>query len=309
VTLPIEQCKATIAKHSKSFALASRLLPANLRDDAVVLYAYCRHVDDTIDLVPPEQHPLALEGLRRELDTIVSGSSEPDLLLGAYQELFSRCKIPRIYADELLNGMEMDCLGTTYADEKQLLLYCYRVAGTVGLMMCHVLGVSSPVAMIHAAHLGLAMQLTNICRDVDEDAKRGRLYLPQRLLKLHGSEGLAPVGANHWTARERQSVATTTADLLALADQYYASGDLGLRYLAAPTAYAVAVARAVYADIGRVLRARHCNPLGPRAFVSKARKLYLAANALPTLRRQPPQIVPLFPETPLTFEALPLLTS
>lgn len=298
----IEQCKATIAKHSKSFAWASRALPERLRDDAVVLYAYCRHADDAIDLVAPNEQPTALNRLREELEGVYSERPPSDAVLLAFREVIERRGIPRAYPEELLNGMEMDCRGETYDTLEQLRLYCFRVAGTVGLMMCHVLGVSSPVALKHAAHLGIAMQLTNICRDIDEDAARGRLYLPQQFLKKHGSHALAPMRAHRWTALERQAIAVTTAELLTIADRYYASGDAGLKYLPAEAAYAVSLARTVYSDLGRVLRTHHFDPTLPRAYVTTPRKLYLAVKTLSVLRHQPKHIHPVVLEPPLTFE-------
>jgi phytoene synthase len=307
VNAAVEQCKETIAQNSKSFALASRLLPEPLRTDAIVLYAYCRHVDDAIDLVSKEEHAKALSELRRELDDIFSGNVTPNSLNESFHELFVRRKIPRFYVEELLNGMEMDCQDTTYSDVDQLLRYCYRVAGTVGLMMCHVLSVSSPVALEHAAHLGIAMQLTNICRDVDEDAKLGRLYLPRTLLERHGTSLILPSKAQSWSTQERQAIAEATIDLLLLADLYYHSGDAGLRYLPAHAAFAVSVARKVYSEIGSQLLKRHGKTGLSRAFVSKPRKIFLALTCLPSFGKRPKVVVPMFPERPLSFEMLPLL--
>ncbi len=289
----LELCRQTILKHSKSFSLASRFLPPALRDDAVVLYAWCRRADDAIDLVAVEQQPSALEQLRSELDSIYSGLSQSDPVLRAFSALVTSRTIPREYPEELLAGMEMDVLGAPYDSVEQLLLYCYRVAATVGLMMCHVLGISSPIARRHAAHLGMAMQLTNICRDVAEDTERARLYLPQRLLGRHGV--LVPAGslAKDWSPAQRQAVRLVTSELLELADGYYTSGEQGIRYLSASGGYAVMLARLMYSDIGRVLRQRHCEPLAPRAYVTSPRKLAHAVRALGVLRRQPRSIVPI----------------
>ncbi len=297
----VERCRESITRHSKSFALASRLLPDSLQSDAVVLYAYCRRVDDAIDLAPKAEQPAALSRLHAELNEVYQGATPDDPILLAFQELVRRRDIPLAYPTELVAGMEMDANGTDYADLDTLLLYCFRVAGTVGLMMCHVLGVSSPEAFRHAAHLGMAMQLTNICRDVDEDARRGRLYIPLPLLERHGDARIGPSGASQWTPLERQMVAAATSDLLDLADGYYASGDVGLRYLARPAATAVVAARLIYSDIGRVLRNRNCDPAQPRAFVSAPRKVYLAAKAAYRSRGRPAAIVPTLPQRPLGF--------
>lgn len=296
----VERCRESIQKHSKSFALASRLLPKALQNDAVVLYAYCRHVDDAIDLVPAAEQPLALERLRAELDAVYAGRPVTEPILVAFQELVQQKKLPREYPEELLSGMEMDVLDTQYRELDELLLYCYRVAGVVGLMMCHVLGVSSPVAMRHGGQLGIAMQLTNICRDITEDAERGRLYIPEAILRRHGGGVISPANARTWSALQRQAIAAASMDLLDLAERYYTSGDCGVKYLAAPAACAVMLARLSYSDIGRVLRARHCDPTKPRAYVSTPRKAFLASVALTRVRHLPRTITPVALETPMT---------
>ncbi|HEY3592530.1 MAG TPA: squalene/phytoene synthase family protein, partial [Polyangiaceae bacterium] len=155
----------------------------------------------------------------------------------------------------------------------------HRVAGVVGLMMCHVLGARGPSALRHAAHLGIAMQLTNICRDVVEDWERGRMYLPDDILSETGAPKLAahlggPLERSHGPA-----LAGALRKLLALADQYYCSGDAGLPALPSRAAFAVRAARLVYADIGRNLARRDFDVFAGRAVVSQTRKLTLVARA------------------------------
>ena len=178
---PITQAHRVINRHSKSFAFALRLLPAHRRDDVAMLYAWCRYVDDAVDLAPPHRQQQALAKLRRELTMVYGTTTLTSPVLGGFQQVVRRRRIPRGYPEALVEGMAMDVSGTRYRDLEHLLLYCYRVAGVVGLMMCHVLGVRDAVgarALHHAAHLGIAMQLTNICRDVAEDWERNRLYIP-----------------------------------------------------------------------------------------------------------------------------------
>ena len=124
-----------IAHHSKSFSLASRLLPPEVRDRAVVVYAWCRRADDAVDLAPAAQAPEALENLQRELDVVYDGGELQDPILAAFRHVTQTCKIPRHYPQELLEGLAMDATGTDYDGMPRLLQYCYRVAGTVGLMM------------------------------------------------------------------------------------------------------------------------------------------------------------------------------
>lgn len=270
---------ATIAQHSKSFALASRLLPAAVANDAVAIYAYCRRADDSIDLAAPGEQRARLAALRAELDLIYGGGRLDDPLLALFQAVVHARGIPRTYLDELLAGMEMDVASVEYERWDTLLRYCYRVAGTVGLMMCHVMSVRGSEALIHAAHLGIAMQLTNIARDVLEDWQRGRLYLPDELLAAAGFPALREALGEPLPSSAVHAVAEATAVLLERADAYYRSGDAGLAYLSPRCAFAVGTARHVYARIGDRVRAQGCDPLAGRAVVSRRGKLAAVTRA------------------------------
>lgn len=249
---------AVLEHHSKSFALAARLLPEGRRHDAAVLYAWCRYADDLIDLSDGDQAPALARRLERELDSVYAGQAQAGRLLAAFQRVVQARGIPREYPEELLRGMRMDAEGFRYRSLDDLFLYCHRVAGVVGLMMCHVLGVSDPRALRHAAHLGMGMQLTNIVRDVHEDRGRGRRYLPEQLL----SEPEPRVA-------ER---------LLREADRFYDSGRRGLLALDARSAFAVRTAGLVYAAIGREIRRRRYD-LTRRAVVPRWKKMLLCARA------------------------------
>jgi phytoene synthase len=175
--------------------------------------------------------------------------------------------------------MEMDAACTVYGSYATLLSYCYRVAGTVGLMMSHVMGVRQAGALRHAAHLGMGMQLTNICRDVGEDWERGRLYLPSDLLAAAGAPSLRSFLGQPLPVSARGAIAAVTKELLRRAEALYRSGDEGIPYLSWRSAIAVRTARLVYADIGRVILAQRADPFAPRAVVGKGRKLALAVRA------------------------------
>lgn len=265
-------CRAEIARGSKSFALAARLLPGAMRDHATALYTWCRRADDAVDGVAPSERPGALARLRADLERVYRRAvrAEEDLALAAFQEVVHARAIPRAYPEALLDGMAMDVTpaggAVAYVTVGELLVYCHRVAGVVGLMMSHVMGVRDAAALRHAAHLGIAMQLTNVCRDVDEDAGLGRRYLPAELVVDAGVRG-------------------ALRELLAVADRFYRSGDAGLAALPWRAAVAVRTARLVYADIGRVIAARGHDPHAGRAVVSTPRKLWLAARAAVTTAR------------------------
>ncbi|MEZ4366351.1 MAG: phytoene/squalene synthase family protein [Kofleriaceae bacterium] len=270
--------RATMAYHGKSFALASRLLPPASRDAAAVVYTYCRRVDDAIDEAPAADGPAAIARLTAELDDVYAGTAtEP--VLAAFAAIARARALPRHYPAELIAGMAMDVADTRYHHVDELIGYGYRVAGVVGLMMCHVFGVDDDAALVPAAHLGIAMQLTNIARDVREDWARGRLYLPDELLARHGAGGLVARAGEPLPTDAAPALAATTRDLLALAERYYASGDRGLRALPWRAALAVRAARRVYAAIGGRLARRGHDVTAGRVVVSTPRKLGLVASA------------------------------
>ncbi|MGC4087039.1 MAG: phytoene/squalene synthase family protein [Polyangiaceae bacterium] len=273
-------CRDTLANGSKSFALAARLLPVQMRRDAATLYTFCRRVDDSVDLAAPGTAQQALRPIQARVASIYRREAQSDPIWAAFAELVWRRRLPQLYVDELLAGMQMDVDETRYFTESELLLYCHRVAGVVGLMMCHVLGVSGNSALRNAAHLGIALQLTNIARDVEEDWNRGRLYLPNELLQRHGVHGLDPTRREPLTPSEASLLAPVLRELLELAERFYVSGDQGLPALPARARFAVRTARLVYAQIGRRLLARGCNVLAGRSVVPTHQKLLLLGRAL-----------------------------
>ena len=263
--MPEQTERAIIRQHSKSFALAARLLSPVVRRHAERLYAWCRYADDAIDHAPtPLAAAVALADLRAELDTIYAGRTPSTAAGHMLKAVAEDIRLPREYPDELLRGMEMDAAGQRYKTFDDLLLYCHRVAGVVGLMMCHAMGVANDRAAVHAGHLGIAMQLTNIARDVAEDWAKGRLYLP-----IDWLGGGPPPGQ----PLNDSVVAPVISRLLDEADHYYKSGDLGLLELDRRSRLAVRTARMVYAAIGTEVRRKRCRPSAGRAVTSKLTKL------------------------------------
>jgi phytoene synthase len=306
MTTPDE--RAVIRKHSRSFALAARLLSQTVRKRAELLYAWCRHADDAIDLATtPLAAVVALNELRTEVESVYGGRPTRTPAGRMLAEVVADVRLPREYPDELLRGMEMDAAGTRYRTLDELLVYCHRVAGVVGLMMCHAMGVADDRATEHAAHLGVAMQLTNIARDVAEDWDRGRLYLP-----LDWLGGEPPAGQ----PLKDDLVAPAVARLLAEADRYYAFGDDGLPHLDRRCRLAVRVAREVYSRIGAEVRRRECRPSAGRAVTSTTTKLRVVASAAwqtwperdPASPLHPPSAVYSFRPLP-TESAVPFTSS
>lgn len=177
-------------RSSSNFAFAFLFLGQGQRDALKQVYEFCRVVDDIVDERPPGEDGVtaAREGLdqwRREVARIY-GQGEPETDLGrTLAESGKRFAFPRHGFDEIIAGCEMDLERTIYATEDELRLYCFRVASCVGLLCIAIFGDDSPAAQRYAEHLGLALQYTNILRDVGEDALRGRVYLPQSLLARH----------------------------------------------------------------------------------------------------------------------------
>jgi len=275
-------CREIMEQNSKSFALAARLLPLASRDRAASVYAFCRRVDDAIDDAPQTEQARALALLHDELDAIYAAQTFRDPSLRAFQAVVSTCRVPQRYPRELVEGMAMDVLGTRYETLDDLLLYCHRVAGVVGLMMCHVFGVTRDDALEQAAQLGIAMQLTNICRDVAEDWQLGRLYLPRALLQKAGARGpLDPTSqafpTDEVTLAAMQSVMRS---LLDEAESYYVSAANGVTALPFRAGLAVRAAQVLYRAIGVEVAARAYDPTRGRAVVSHTKKLGLVVRAL-----------------------------
>lgn len=276
----VAESEAVLRRHARSFRWAAPFLPVDARRDAAVTYAFCRYIDDVVDERDSD------ESANRELDAIareLRGETVARPLVAAYQEIERRRGIPQRAALDLLEGMQFDMRHVRVADDADLALYCYRVAGVVGLMMAPILGTTQPVALQHAVDLGIGMQLTNISRDVGEDARRDRVYLPATRLFAVGTSsdavatGDAPAPAVHSVVRS----------LLDDAEAYYASGLRGLSYLPFRARIGIAVASKLYRAIGFRVRGLRERALEQRAIVSPWRKVtWVAVALLETLMRR-----------------------
>jgi phytoene synthase len=261
----VRQAVGVLQQHARTFSLASIFLNASQRDDAAVLYALCREVDDAVDEARSfAEGQRALDALEAEL----RGEAPARPLVAAFLALCRRLDAPVGAALELVRGVRGDLAQVQVQDDAELLQYAYRVAGTVGLMMCSVVGVRDPKAAPFAIDLGIAMQISNICRDVAEDAARGRVYLPASRLLAHGIEPRAVLSRQV----PGSALAPVVADLLALADRYYASADRGLRFIPFRPRLAVVAASRIYRAIGAAIARRRHNVWSGRAVVSPLAK-------------------------------------
>lgn len=271
-------------KHgSKSFAAAAALLPQGKRESIHLLYSWCRHCDDLIDdeylgfQAPPSGIGPAekLERLRDGTMAALRGAAlTPEF--GALQRVVSAHAIPERYPLELIDGMAMDALGTEFRTVDDTLRYCYHVAGVVGVMTAIILGVRDRPTLERASDLGIGFQLTNIARDVVDDARRGRIYLPGEWL---AEADLAPDALHR---HERRGDLFRVVDrLLAVSSAYYQSASVGIARLPLRSAWAVATARRVYRGIGHEVRRRGSASWNERIVTRPRQKI--AAGLLATL--------------------------
>ncbi|MCU0903104.1 MAG: phytoene/squalene synthase family protein [Tabrizicola sp.] len=266
-------CRAMIRTGSLSFHAASRLLPARVRDPALALYAFCRVADDDVDEVQDKAH--AVLRLRERLDLIYAGRPEPRPSDRAFAAVIAAFDLPRALPDALLEGLAWDAVGRRYRTLSELNAYSARVASSVGVMMCVLMRVRDPDALARAADLGLAMQLTNIARDVGEDARAGRVFLPLDWLAEAG------IDVEGFLADPRPSpaLARVTARLLRVADDLYLRASAGIFGLPSDCRMGIAAARHIYAAIGsEVARAGH-DSVTSRARTGRGRKLALMGRA------------------------------
>ena len=249
-----------------------------------MLYAWCRYCDDEIDgqvlghgqqSPSPEEQSEKLKRLRVQTHDAITNKTVNTPIFQSLQRVFQACEIPARYPAELLDGFEFDIARRTYVTLNDTLQYCYHVAGTVGAMMAVIMGVRDEDIIHRAIDLGLAFQLTNICRDVLQDAADGRIYLPENWLEEAGVPIDPAVFPQH-----TQALFGVCSKVLDEADRYYASAEYGIAHLPFRCSWAVATAQSVYRDIGRLIRTKGYEAWSTRASSSAQRKLWLAFTSL-----------------------------
>ena len=269
----LQACVAMMQGGSKTFFAASRLLPLRVRAAAIALYAFCRVADDLVDQGGDQHANLSI--LRQRLDLIYAGTPTDAVEDHALALVVQHHQLPRLFLDALIEGFAWDAQGRRYDTLEDLHGYAARVAGTVGAMMCWIMGVQAPLTLARACELGVAMQLTNIARDVGEDARNGRVYLPLTWLAQAG------VDTSEWLRQPRpvQGVKDVTGRLLAEADRLYKQAQAGIAELPADCRAAILAASLIYADIGHQLRREGLDSVSNRTVVSTRRKMVLLASA------------------------------
>jgi phytoene synthase len=257
---------AVTRQHSKSFYLASALLPALKRQAIRALYAFCRTVDDIVDACAECDNLTDLEAWRQIIRSALAPEQDP--VATAWVDTLTRFHIPRHYALQLIDGVARDLAVTRYATFDDLSTYCYGVASTVGLMSMHIVGFRSRDALPYAIKLGVALQMTNILRDVGEDFRKGRVYLPQDELQGFGVyEADLANGrpTNRWCEFMRFQIDRTR--------RLYAEASPGIRLLDPDGQLAIEAASGLYRGILDTIEKNGYDVFSRRASLSAWEKL------------------------------------
>lgn len=277
-------CRASLRHGSKTFRAASLLLPRRVREPASALYAFCRLADDAVDGL--NDRAGAVERLRERLRLAYAGMPHDDPADRALARVVERHPIPAALFDALLEGFEWDAQGRRYDTLADLHDYAARVAGTVGAMMALLMGVRSAQALARACELGVAMQLSNIARDVGEDARLQRLYLPREWMAEAG------IDPDAWLARPAFSPALggVVRRLLDGAEGLYERVGGGVASLPLACRPGINAARFMYAEIGHEVARRGLDSVSGRAQVPGSRKAWLLLQSLARLPLLPPGV-------------------
>ena len=279
---PPDEWPQYLAIHGRSFSFASSLIPEPHRSRLLAVYAYCRYTDDLVDggRRSRAERVAQLDWWLDASEAAYRGRHSDHAMLRVVMQDMAAAAVPFHYVSDLCRGMRMDLLGHRYATVDELRTYCYRVAGVVGLWLTELFGVHDRETLDRAACLGVAMQLTNIVRDVGEDWDRGRLYLPRSIMRRHGLTTATIDRVRRSRAAVPAEYAAVMEEMMALADQEYRQAWPGIAALPDFFRPAVAVAARVYAAIHEVVRANGCDTLRRRAVTSTTRKLAIARTTL-----------------------------
>jgi 15-cis-phytoene synthase len=278
-------CRALIKTGSRSFYAASLLLPEAIREGAYALYGFCRLSDDAVDLENGNHGAVAR--LRARLDGVYSGAPMREAADLCLADVVVRFGIPRATFDALMEGFEWDAHGRHYHSLADVEAYGERVAGSVGAMMAALMNARSPALVERACDLGVAMQLTNIARDVGEDARNGRLYLPRDWMAEAG------IDPDSWLQEPvfNAQIGAMTCRLLARADELYKRADQAIARLPATVRPAIYAARLLYAEIGKVVASQNYDAISTRARTTSTRKAWLVGAAMQRAAKLAPKAI------------------
>ena len=255
----------TLKKHAKSFYFAGLLLDKQTLHDASVLYAFCRQLDDAADIEDMSEKSVKLQQLITDYRT---DHSQNEINI-AFKELKKQYQLNNRFIDDLILGVSSDIQFKQPKDLKELIFYSYQVAGTVGGLMARILGATNEKAWRFAIDLGIGMQLTNISRDVKEDALNNRIYLPQDQL---GSDIDATTILN---PEHKTKVYHVTKEILNTADKYYQSGFSGIYYIPKKNKFSILIAGMLYQSIGNKVLNNNEKFLKQRVYLTLFEKIII----------------------------------
>ena len=255
----------TLKKHAKSFYFAGLLLDKQTLHDASVLYAFCRQLDDAADIEDMSEKSVKLQQLITDYRT---DHSQNEINI-AFKELKKQYQLNNRFIDDLILGVSSDLQFKQPKDLKELIFYSYQVAGTVGGLMARILGATNEKAWRFAIDLGIGMQLTNISRDVKEDALNNRIYLPQDQL---GSDIDATTILN---PEHKTKVYHVTKEILNTADKYYQSGFSGIYYIPKKNKFSIFIAGMLYQSIGNKVLNNNEKFLKQRVYLTLFEKIII----------------------------------
>ena len=267
-------CMDVMQENSKSFYFASQQLPTKQKYAVGALYAFCRLIDDIVDESDKRSENIhqILDHMKITISKLSQGEISDHVILHAFGDTMRNYKIPTLYIYDLIEGVRMDLFKKEYTTNQELDLYCYRVASTVGLMMVHIFMENpSPTVLARAADLGLAMQLTNILRDVKEDFLKGRIYLPEETRKLYGVSK-EDIMSNNLTENFKNLLMYEIERTKGI----YKVSELGIKELPKEVRTTIFLASRVYGDILNQIKRINYEILTKRAVVSKKRKVIIA---------------------------------
>ena len=267
-------CRRILARGSKSFHFASRALPERLVDPVSAFYAFCRESDDAIDESADPQR--ALVEVRARVDAIFAGRPEARPVDRAFAQTARMNDLPRAPVDALVEGYLWDVENRRYETLSGVLGYSARVAASVGVVMTWLMGRHERAVLARACDLGVAMQLTNIERDVGEDARRGRVYLPLGWLEEESIDIECFLRAPRYSA----GLGRVTQRLLFEAETLYVRAELAVSALPTDSRPAIRIAARLYREIGRIVRENGYDAVSTRASTTTARKIQVALAAL-----------------------------
>lgn len=287
-----EVCRRVTFTHAKTFYFASHFIPKSKRAACYAVYAFCRYVDDIVDVamergdVTRDDAIRLVEQWRADVGALYTNGSytqrslESQAVLMAWEDTLTRYHIPRHLPEELIEGVLMDTTITRFTTYEELREYCYKVASVVGLMTSEIFGFSDERAVPHAVDLGIAMQLTNIIRDVIEDAARDRIYLPaEEYTQFNITE--ADILQGHWSPSMRELIRFQVER----ADALYTSADHGIPYLDDDSRLTVQLMSTNYRKILRVVESMDYNVFRGRASTSTIQKIASIPSAWREVRR------------------------